>query len=211
MAENKTLNTLLNESDASGEKPRGNGKKKLPRLIFLILGAIIVAEAYFVIGALRSTPPPPRRLQVRPIGDARLVLVSNKKEYKVGEFVQVQIRLDTGGHATNGTDVILKYDPEIFEASKSSVTTGKIYDDYPVADADPKAGSIKISGISNVASKGFNGVGILANLNLKAKSLGSGNISFEFKQGSTTDSNVIKLKTAEDILGKVTNLEVSIR
>lgn len=186
-------------------------KKNLPKLIFLILGVVIVAEAFYVVQALRETPPPPQRLNPRPVGDAQLVAVGNKKEYGVGETIAVQIRVDTGGHPTNGTDVILKYDPTALEATGSAVSIGKIYDDYPVADFDNKDGIIKISGISNVQSKGFNGVGILANLNLSAKKAGTAALSFDFKNGATIDSNVIDQKTAEDLLGKVTNLEVNIR
>ena len=42
------------------------------------------------------------------------------------------------------------------------------------------------------------------------KAPGKAKIAFDFTPGSTTDSNVIETKTAQDILGSVTDLEVNI-
>ncbi len=187
-------------------------KKNLPKIIFLVLGLIIAFEAVTAIRTLsKGVPPPPIKTQVRPITGAQIVLATSKKQVVVDDTIPVQIRVDTGGHATNGTDIIIKFDPGYFEASKSALELGKIYQDYPVADVDSKTGIIKISGIASVQSKGFNGVGILADVNLIAKKRGRTTLSVDFKEGLTSDSNVIDLKTAEDLLQKVSNLEVNIK
>jgi hypothetical protein len=189
----------------------GRVKKNLPKLIFIILGIFIVVQLGLLVKSYREVPPPPQKLDARAVGKAELYLVSEKKQYQVGETMVAQVSLDSGGQPTNGTDVILKYDTTVFEATTGALKAGPIYDDFPVLDFDKQTGMIRISGISSVNSKGFNGVGVLATLNLKVLKAGTGEINFEFKEGSTTDSNVINLKTAEDILGKVNNLIINIK
>jgi hypothetical protein len=194
-----------------GSPLAGGFKKNLPKLIFLVLGIAAIIQIGFLVKSFREAPPPPQKLDARPVGKAQLHLVSEKSQYQVGETMVAQINVDSGGQPTNGTDVILKYDPAVFEATTGAIKAGPIYDDFPVLDFDRQTGTIRVSGIAGVASKGFNGVGVLATLNLKTLKSGTGEINFEFKDGSTTDSNVINLKTAEDILGKVTNLKVNVK
>lgn len=186
-------------------------KKRSPRLIFLVLGLVILIEVVFVANAISQNPPPPKKSTSKSISDAQIALVSDQKNLKLGENLQAQIKLTTGGHPTSGTDVVLKYDPAFFNVLPSSVKAGKIYPDYPIADIDTESGTIRVSGIAGITTKGFNGVGILATVNLTTKKTGNTKISFEYKKGSTADSNVIGVADSTDLLGKVTDLEVNIR
>ena len=97
-----------------------------PKLIFVILAVIILVEVVLAVRYLKqSAPPPPPKLQ--PISGGRIVLIADKKDYKVGEVIVVSVRVSTGGQTTDGTDLILRFDPKVLEASNASVTQGRIY------------------------------------------------------------------------------------
>ncbi len=182
-----------------------------PKLIFIVLGVIIAVEVIFAVRTLtKPLPPPPAKLQ--PISGGKIVLLSPGKSYKVGDSVFVTIRVATGGRATNGTDLVLNYDPKILEASTSgAIRPGKIYSDYPILTVDPKTGTIRISGTTSAGSKAFNGIGVFATLNLKAISAGDTTLKVDFQKDSTTDSNVVESSTTKDILEEVFNLEVNVQ
>lgn len=182
-----------------------------PKLIFIVLGLIIAAEVIFAVRTLtKPLPSPPAKLQ--PISGGKVVLLSPSKSYKVGEAIRVTIRVATGGRATNGTDVVLNYDPKILEASTSgAIRPGKIYSDYPILTADQKTGTIRVSGTTSAGSKAFNGIGIFATLNLKAISAGDTTLRVDFQKDSTTDSNIVESSTTKDILEEVFNLDLKVQ
>lgn len=181
-----------------------------PKIIYLILGVVILVEVFFGLKVLtRSTPPPPAKLQ--PLSGAEIILVSPKKEYKVGDNIPVSVRVSTGGHPSDGTDLILRYDPTLVEATISALRRGRIYPEYPVTEVDSKSGVIRMSGIASTSVGGFNGVGVFATLNLKAKQAGKTTLMVDFKKGETTDTNVVEAKTATDLLEEVSDLELTIK
>lgn len=185
------------------------------KIIFWILGLIILIELLFAVWVLKaplpSPTPPSASLPIRPKERGEIQLLSSKKNYQVGEMIPLTIRVSTGGQPTFGTDLILRFDPKILEASSSAIKPGNIYSEYPLVNVNPKNGIISISGITRVGQTGFEGVGVLATLNLKAKKAGVTTLSVDFKPGSTADSNIIEAKTVKDILRRVQNLELVIR
>src|SRR3989344_4893467 len=80
--------------------------------------------------------------------------------------VTLDIRLDTAGAQTDGTDAILTYDASRLMAT--SITSGNIYPDYPGNNIDDTNGKITVSGLASVSSA-FSGQGSLAVVNFTVK------------------------------------------
>lgn len=122
----------------------------------------------------------------------------------------VNIELDTQGTQTDGSDVILFYEPQKLSATINSIVNGKIYQDYPGNSVDSSGGKISISGISSVATP-FNGKGTFATINFQVIDSAQGNsttLKFDFDPNDktkTTDTNVVERGTIADVLSQVTD------
>lgn len=186
-------------------------KKNLIRLIFVILGAVVLVE--LVLGIKNFLKPVPAVSKVErpaPITTGKISLVSPQTSYKVGSQIPVSVRVFTGGHTTDGTDLILKYDPKTLEASESSVIKGNIYQEFPALEVNQTTGTVKISGITGANQKGFSGLGNLATVNFKAKAAGATALKVDFRKGATDDSNIIESGSSKDLLGSVDDLTLTI-
>src|SRR5438045_1792526 len=62
----------------------------------------------------------------------------------------IDVKLDTGGAQTDGTDAILKYDNTKLTAT--SISSGTIYADYPGNSIDEATGKVTTSGLASVSS-----------------------------------------------------------
>lgn len=183
------------------------------KLIFIILGIAVVVEIIWAVKLLRGNVPLPVASSTQTVSNVNLLpasisLSTPKTTIKVGEKIPVSINIDSV-KATDGTDVILNFDPSLLVASKSA-NVGKIYDDYPLNVTDNTTGKFSISGISSAAN-GKIAQGVFGTLIFEAKSPGKAQISIDFTKGNTTDSNVTETKSAKDLLGTVGNLEVEIK
>ncbi len=125
--------------------------------------------------------------------------------------VTVKIDLDTQGVQTDGTDVIVLYNPAQLSITTSKITNGTIYPEYPGNSVDSAGGKISISGISSVSAP-FSGTGTFATLKFTvSNSLAANtplNLSFDFDPNNktkTTDTNVVERGTIADVLNSVTN------
>lgn len=184
-------------------------KKILPRIVFVLLGMVVVVE--IILAAKVLSKPIPAVVTVQPVSGGKIALTSTKDQYKVGDELNILVKLNTGGHPTDGTDVIIKYDANFLDAQTSNFfTKGPIYQEYPLFDVDKASGTIKISGVVTSKDKGFNGVGTFANLKLKAISAGSTALKVDYKVNATTDSNIIESGTTKDILDSVQDLNLTI-
>lgn len=198
---------------ATSPQPKSGMKFKFnPKIIYIVLIAIIFIEVVLAIKSLVS----PIRTQAliekpQPLGNGRIVLESDKKVYQIGDEIEVNIKISTGGYTSAGSDVLLTYDPESVELTKNRFfQRGKIYQDYPGANFDPEKGSIFLSGITISNSGGFNGTDSFGKLFLRAKKTGNTVLKIEFSKGFTTDSNIIEIKSIGDVLGEVRNLDLRI-
>lgn len=181
-----------------------------PKALFVVLGVVIAAEVIFAIRTLtQPTPAPlPRAKEVSIV--ASISLASNKTNYSVGDSVPIIIKVDTGGHKTAGSDVILHFDPKALEASgAASFVKGVIYKDYPHLEVSSK-GRVAVSGIGP-ADANFSGAGVLSTVNLKAKAKGVTKVTVEFTPPSSTDSNILDSESSQDILEKVEDLNLIIK
>lgn len=119
----------------------------------------------------------------------------------------LEIKVNTGGVQSDGTDVILFYDPTRFQAIK--INNGTAYSEYPTADIDSQNGRINISGISLTTA--FSGVGTFATIDFKVADdapTGVSQIKFDFDPNDktkTTDSNIVEKGAVVDVLNSVTN------
>lgn len=190
------------------------------KIIFIILGAVIVGELIWAGWTLskewtqsKIAPAPspvirPQRTKV--VKPTTISLVADKNQLKKGEKLTVAINLSSEV-ATDGTDLIILYDPKLLSVNaQTPVTLGSLYDDFPLNKVDSESGRITISGISN-KSGGTVANGLFGTVIFTAKKAGVAKISLDFTAGSTVDSNVIETDSGKDVLEKVNNLEVNIQ
>jgi len=137
---------------------------------------------------------------------ATLSLSPSTGTFNQGCSFNLEIKLDTGGQQTDGTDAIVLFDQGKLTAT--NVTTGSIYSDYPGTTPDNDAGKVTVSGLASVSSA-FSGTGTLATINFTVKetaSTGATMVKFDFDANDktkTTDSNVVQRGTVLDILSSV--------
>lgn len=180
------------------------------KIIYPVLGIVVIVELALGVKTLLAPLPKPKPIQqVQPVADGRIILAGAKKSFNVGSNIPVRVNVFTGGHTTSGSDVIMRFNPKALEAV--SFTKGKIYNDYPLINMDNKAGLIRVSGIAPAGKKGFAGGGDLGIVNFKAKQAGQTSVTVDFKKGATYDSNVMGIVDSQDILGSVTNLNLTIK
>lgn len=180
-----------------------------PKIIFVILGAVFLIEVLYALTVLSSpASPPPEAGQAKQVS---ISLYASKSEFVIKEVAQVTAVLDTGSHETEGTDLLLNFDPKILEATAGAVTKGAIYPEYPQVRIDNKAGSIQISGISGLEGKLFKGEGAFAIINFRAKAKGDAVLTVNFTRGKTDDSNVVEALSGNDILESVTDLTIKVQ
>lgn len=183
-----------------------------PKIIFLILGVIVIIELVYFLRSLMmpvSTPPPLSKTSVVS-NVAKISLNVSKASFRVGETIPVAAVVDTGGKSISGVDLIIHFDPKVLEITQGAITRGKIMDEYPMISVDTKNGLISISGIDNLKNS-FKGIGQLALMNFRAKTVGKTDLVIDFKKGATTVSNITEDKTSKNILERVDNLEVEIK
>lgn len=183
----------------------------IPKIIFVILGIILLAEVVFAIKTLTS-PTPSRSLSKSSIQieNKELYLSVPKTSYKVGEVIPVSVVVNTNSRKVSGADLMLNFDPKAIEATQGALVKGYFFDEYPVLSLDKNKGLIFISGVSNVKG-GIDGMGQMATLLLRAKTSGKAFLTIAFNKGSTADSNLVLADTAEDILENVGNVEILIQ
>jgi hypothetical protein len=201
---------IIESSDSSWPS---NLKNKLPfnlalphLIIFLFIGVILV-EVFF---GLKNLATPTEGISMhQPLSGGSVILSSDKESYQSGEKILVSVKIATGGHSTDGTDLVLNYDPNFLELDKASFfKKGAIYPDYSFIDVQDNV--ISISAISSTSGGTFNGVGLLGTLEFTAKKPGGSKLTLDSKKDSTSDTNITETETAFDILTQVKNLDINI-
>lgn len=190
---------------------QNTGRKFHPKIVYVILGIVLLAESAWGLHLLLSPATyPATTVKAQALKDGTISVTAKNKEYNIGSAVLVSIKIDTGGHQTAGSDVILHFDPKVLEATSAAITKGKLYSNYSKLEIDPK-GLVTVSGISLVNGANYSGNGVLALIGFKAKAAGQTKLSVDFTAGSTKDSNIIDSMTGQDILGSVSNLDLTIK
>lgn len=187
------------------------------RNIFIVVAVVIVAELVWVyrsLGPIAPVVPAPKVLPqtTKAVSSPSTIsLKTSTSLVKVGERVVVSVDM-ASSKATDGTDLVILYDPKLLSvvpvAGKQVMKVNSLYSDYPV-NSDDGNGRITVSGIST-QSGGVVPKGVFGTLTFQAKGAGVAKISLDFTPDSTTDSNIIEARSANDILSSVENLEVRI-
>lgn len=139
---------------------------------------------------------------------ASLSLSPASGTFNRGCTFSLEVKVDSGGSQTDGTDAILFYDPTRFTAT--SIRNGTIYQSYPQSNIYESDGKIAIAGVASVSSP-FKGVGTLATIDFRVvdeASTGVSQIKFDFDPNDkekTSDSNIVDRATTSDILSKATS------
>lgn len=128
--------------------------------------------------------------------------------FNQGCTFSVEVKVDTGGAQTDGTDAILFYDPTRFTAK--TIRNGTIYQSYPQSNIFEEEGKIAIAGVASVGSP-FQGAGTMATIDFEVVEeapAGLSQLKFDFDPNDkekTADSNIVDRATTSDILSKVNN------
>lgn len=185
----------------------------LPKLIFLVLGMILLIEVIYAVRTLNApvaapAPQPSQKAIVAQTG-GKISLSTPKTNLRISEAVPVSVIVNTGGHEVDGVDLIVHYDPKVLEATPAGLIKGKIFNEYPLLAVDSNKGLISISGVSTKGN--FKGAGVFASLNFRAKALGKASLIIDFKKGSTTASNLVEMSSSKNILEEVNFLELNVK
>lgn len=205
-----------NAASKKGFNPKGAIARLVTGLVFVGLIAFIGYQIFTAVKLLLQ-PADNSSAQSNVISDSTptLSLSSDTSDIQVGSQVQIPISVNTSGKNIIGVDVVIKYDPEVFQATNSGVLKvfqpGKVFGEYPIASADNTRGEIRVSGIASTGQNGFNGIGVLGTLSLKTLKSGQSTLKFDYLPDGTTDSNMIEDATGVDVLGGVRNLDLIIR
>lgn len=178
--------------------------------IFLIIIAVeVIFGAKTLLSPIKTGLVQGARAQN--LGDGKISLVSRTTNYSVGQGGTVSVRVSTGGHSTDGTDLYLQYDPAFLDVSPSiGFSKGAIYGEYPVVNIDANQGILRVSGIAPLAQGGFTGLGELGKLNFKPKKAGTTTITAKYQSGATTFSNIIETASATNLLKAPSSLTLTI-
>jgi hypothetical protein len=149
---------------------------------------------------------------------ATLSLSPTSGSHAAGSTFEVKINLDTTGTTTSGTDAYIRYDPNTLQVVDSNSGTegtqilpGSLYSQTSYNSVDTTTGKISFSGSKSGGSPGYNGSGTLATITFSAVKEATGSqVTFDFTNGSTTDSNVIDQSSSDDVLASVTNASFTI-
>jgi hypothetical protein len=196
-------------SNALKETWKDKLKKHLPKIIFAVLALFLVGELIYGIQTL-TRPFPTKVDATSTIGVGKIVLDAPQSNFAQGEQIPVKVRVVTAGRATDSTDLLLKYDPKILDATSSGIINGTLYKEYIINEVDQGKGEVRISAITPPNTEGFVGVGEFATVNFLAKQDGNTKVEVDFVKGSTTDSNLVETGIAIDILDEVYNLDLKI-
>lgn len=192
----------MDEQSNQNSKTFLNKKVLLTAFALIILAEIIWAGWVFY-GMNSQTP---KTTTVVPEKPTQIELQSDQTTVKVGDQFSVFINVSST-RETDGTDLIITYDPKLLSASP--LTLGTLYNDYPVNKIDSALGKITVSGIST-GVKGIIPNGLFGTIVFSALSSGQVAVTLDFVPSSTVDTNVIEKDSGKDILEKVTNLNVTI-
>lgn len=131
---------------------------------------------------------------------------------------EVKILLDTGSSTTSGTDAYIRFDPNVLQVVDAStaetgvqIQPGSLYSITSYNRTDNATGQISFSASKSGGSPGYSGSGTLATITFQAiKAASSSAVTFDFTNGSTTDSNVIDQSSSQDLLTSVTNASFAV-
>ncbi len=138
-----------------------------------------------------------QEVRVTTITDQAILSLSPKTDtVKLGETFAVKIILNTDHGQIDGVDIYgLHYDPSILKViddlpkqNGTQIEPGTIIPYTAANIVDENTGTIKLGQVS-AGGTSFNGTGTLATVHFKAIGVGNSYLKFDFRRGSTVDTN----------------------
>lgn len=145
-----------------------------------------------------------------PAGDStQISLLADQSTYKVGDKVNIDVKLATFGRAISNAVVLIKYDPKILDTDgESFFTKAGVFSANPLVTNNALKGEIRISAGTGSPTSGYTGVGVMGQLRLIVKNSGSTQITID---KSVNGSSTSDFSDNKNILGEVTNLNLTIK
>lgn len=151
----------------------------------------------------------------QPVGKARLLLES--RQVSVGQEFTMDLKLDTAGDETVGTDLVLTFDNQLLEVLDSDpaqpgtqLTAGPLFDITPANSANQADGVIVYSGSQQPTNPSVEGINsTVATVRFRAKAAGQAQVRYVFTAGALNDSNVVEAE-GSDLLAGVQNAVVTV-
>ena len=178
----------------------------------IILAMCFTILAYLLSGGkLFDTAPKKEKLPVTPVkqkekGVLKVSTKDNKRNYKVGDTVELLVSANSDGQSVIGYDVMLTYD-----ATKLQFKESQSLDPSFNMFTFTKKGKVSLTGVKRVkpaVSTVMSGAP-LGKVTLKALSAGPVAVTVDFISDSLKDSNLINNKN-KDVLGSVENIDLTV-
>lgn len=143
---------------------------------------------------------------------AKLSVIGPTVPVKSGDSFDVSFKIDSPV-STDGSDLIIKYDPKVLDVIPGPSGPMKIGTYYPgsATNGIDVPGVIAVSLIIDPGAKASVGAGTLGTVTFKAKTAGNTQISLDFVSGKTNESNITSSETGKDILDRVENLNLIVQ
>jgi hypothetical protein len=128
--------------------------------------------------------------------------------FNVGDAFDMQVLLDTGGHETDGVDLIVLYDPGVLAVQDTDpitgtqISAGSIYTNTWANTVVPSLGEIRYSADVGEDGSAFQGSGTLATITFTVTAAISNTaVEVYCQDGWTGESNIVESETITDVLG----------
>ena len=184
-------------------------KKKLLLLLLIPVGLALLIALGFLISKIIIPSQPELENQIIPgkISLAELSLVSDKLNYKVGETGLIDVYLDTTGFEVIAVDVQFSYDANLIKVEE--IIKGDVFDSYPTNANKITEEKVYISALADFGEV-KTGIIKIASVKIQALESGQTSLDFIYTPQSTTDSNVVSKNNANDALGRVKGISLTI-
>jgi len=133
----------------------------------------------------------------------------SKKSISIGESVEAKIMFYAKEKVLDGSDVILKFDPEVLTAGDIS-QKGEYFNHYPREYIDNQKGIIKVSGYTLDLQSPMESPVMLFTIPFTAKNTGKVTLSFDFQKGKTNLTTLIEHQTSRNILGQTDTVSLTV-
>lgn len=184
-------------------------KRNLLLILLIPLGLALLVALGFLFSKviIPSQPQPENEIAPGKISLAQLSLVSDKLAYQVGEEGLIDVYLDTTGFEVIAVDVQITYDPDLIEVEE--IIKGDVFDSYPTNANKIMGGKIYMSALADIGEV-KTGIIKIGSIKVRALSKGQTSLDFVYTPQGTTDSNVVSKNNANDALGRVIGITLSI-
>ncbi len=184
-------------------------------LITLLVGIVLLRmQRELAMKKTAETPTIEQKEEVTPTPTmyampGKYTIELSKTNISLGENVEDKIMFYAEGKVLDGSDVILKFDPEVLTAGDIS-QKGEYFNHYPREYIDNQKGVIKVSGYTLDLQSPMDSPVLLFSIPFTAKNSGQTTLSFDFQQRKTNLTTLIEHQTSRNILGQTDTVSLTV-